>query len=80
MRHWDHALLSWQDYRTKAQCMHTSSLVYPLSVSEVAIAVVNSRSASPVSTVEARILLMLPRLPGIRAASVRRQLQFYDAI
>ena len=48
--------------------MHTSSLVYPLSVSEVAIAVVNSRSASPVSTVEARILLMLPRLPGIGAS------------
>ena len=57
--------------------MHTSSLVYPLSVSEVAIAVVNSRSASPVSTVEARILLMLPRLPGI--GQRRRQLQFEAA-
>jgi len=41
------------------------------------MAVVNSRSASPVSTVETRILLMLPRLPGITDSFSFNNLAFY---
>ena len=43
----------------------------------MAMAVVNSRSASPVSTVETRILLMLPRLPGITDSFSFNNLAFY---
>ena len=66
-----------QGMAAPAQCTPTSSLVYPLRVSEVAMAVVNSRSASPVSTVETRILLMLPRLPGITDSFSFNNLAFY---
>ena len=56
----DHALRMKSARRhCSSASMHTSSLVYPQSVSEVAIAVVSSRSASPVSTVLVSSLLML---------------------